>query len=154
MRTAGCHLYRRCIAAQLLPRGYEMTLRYINPPTIAGPTGYTHIVETTGARTYYISGQVALDASGAIVGEGDMRAQAQQVFENLHAALRAVGASFNDVAKLTYFVVDMTRMPAVREVRDQFIQPEILPASTAVEVRRLAREEFLIEVEAVAVLGA
>jgi enamine deaminase RidA (YjgF/YER057c/UK114 family) len=131
-----------------------MTLRYINPPTIAGPTGYTHIVEATGARTYYISGQVALDASGAIVGEGDMHAQAQQVFENLHAALRAVGASFNDVAKLTYFLVDMARMPAVREVRDQFIQPESLPASTAVEVRRLAREEFLIEVEAVAVLGA
>lgn len=131
-----------------------MALRYINPPTIAGPTGYTHIVETTSARTVYISGQVALDPSGNIVGPGDMRAQAQQVFENLHAALRAVGAGFNDVAKLTYFVVDMTQMPAVREVRDQFIQPERLPASTAVEIRRLAREELLIEVEAIAVLDA
>ncbi len=130
-----------------------MTLRYINPPTIAHPTGYTHVVEATGARTFYISGQVALDASGAIVGQGDMRAQAQQVFANLHAALQAVGASFSNVAKLTYFIVDMTQMPVVREVRDQFIQPEQLPASTAVEVRRLAREEFLLEIEAVAVLG-
>ena len=130
-----------------------MTLRYINPPTLAHPTGYTHVVEATGARTFYISGQVALDASGAIVGQGDMRAQAQQVFANLHAALRAVGASFSNVAKLTYFIVDMTQMPVVREVRDQFIQPEQLPASTAVEVRRLAREEFLLEIEAVAVLG-
>ena len=130
-----------------------MTLRYINPPTIAHPTGYTHIVEATGARTFYISGQVALDASGAIVGQDDMRAQAQQVFANLHAALQAVGASFSNVAKLTYFIVDMTQMPVVREVRDQFIQPEQLPASTAVEVRRLAREEFLLEIEAVAVLG-
>jgi enamine deaminase RidA (YjgF/YER057c/UK114 family) len=96
---------------------------------------------------------VALDASGAIVGQGDMRAQAQQVFANLHAALQSVGASFSNVAKLTYFIVDMTQMPVVREVRDQFIQPEQLPASTAVEVRRLAREEFLLEIEAVAVLG-
>ena len=131
-----------------------MAHRYINPPTLAHPTGYTHVVEANGARTVYISGQVALDASGNIVGQGDMRTQAQQVFENLHTALRAVGGSFSDVAKLTYFIVDMTQMPAVREVRDQFINPEQLPASTAVEIRRLAREEFLIEVEAVAVLGA
>lgn len=103
--------------------------------------------------TAYISGQVALDASGNIVGQGDMRAQAQQVFENLHTALRAVGGSFSDVVKLTFFLVDMSQMPVVREVRDQFIHPEQLPASTAVEVRRLAREEFLIEVEAVAVLA-
>lgn len=130
-----------------------MPLRYINPPTLAHPTGYTHVVEATGARTFYISGQVALDAAGDIVGQGDMRAQAQQVFANLHAALQAVGASFGNVAKLTYFVVDMTQLSDVREVRGQFIQPEQLPASTAVEVRRLAREEFLLEIEAVAVLG-
>jgi enamine deaminase RidA (YjgF/YER057c/UK114 family) len=130
-----------------------MTHRYINPPTLAHPTGYTHIVEATGGRTIYISGQVALDPSGNIVGQGDMRAQAQQVFENLHSALQAVGAGFRDVVKLTYFIVDMTQMPVVREVRDQFIRPEQLPASTAVEIRRLAREEFLLEVEATAVLA-
>lgn len=129
------------------------THRYINPSTLAHPTGYTHVVEATGARTVYISGQVALDPSGSIVGQGDMRAQAQQVFENLHSALQAVGGGFRDVVKLTYFIVDMTQMPVVREVRDQFIHPEQLPASTAVEIRRLAREEFLLEVEAIAVLG-
>lgn len=131
-----------------------MTHRYINPPTLAHPTGYTHVVEATGARTVYISGQVALDSSGNIVGLGDMRAQARQVFENLHSALQAVGAGFRDVVKLTYFVVDMTQLPVVREVRDQFIHPEQLPASTAVEIRRLAREEFLLEVEAIAALGS
>lgn len=129
-----------------------MTQRHINPPTLARPTGYTHVVETTAARTVYISGQVALDASGAIVGAGDMRAQAQQVFENLHTALRSVGASFNDVVKVTYFITDMAQLPVVREVRDQFIQPENLPASTAVEIRRLAREEYLLEIEAIAAL--
>lgn len=130
-----------------------MTHRYINPPTLARPMGYTHVVEASGARTFYISGQVALDDSGNIVGEGEMGAQARQVFENLHTALRAVGASFKDVVKLTYFIVDMSQMQAVREARDQYIQPEYLPASTAVEVRRLAREEFLLEIEAVAVFG-
>lgn len=58
------------------------------------------------------------------------------------------------MVKLTYFVVDMTQLPVVREVRDQFIHPEQLPASTAVEIRRLAREEFLLEVEAIAALGS
>ena len=130
-----------------------MAHRYINPPTLARPMGYTHVVEASGARTFYISGQVALDDSGNIVGEGDMGAQARQVFENLHTALRSVGASFKDVVKLTYFIVDMSQMQAVREARDQYIQPEYLPASTAVEVRRLAREEFLLEIEAVAVFG-
>ena len=130
-----------------------MANRYINPPTLARPMGYTHVVEASGARTIYIAGQVALDDSGNIVGEGEMGAQARQVFENLHTALRAVGASFKDVVKLTYFIVDMSQMQAVREARDQYIQPEYLPASTAVEVRRLAREEFLLEIEAVAVFG-
>ena len=130
-----------------------MTHRYINPPTLARPMGYTHVVEASGARTFYIAGQVALDDSGNIVGEGEMGAQARQVFENLHTALRAVGASFKDVVKLTYFIVDMSQMQTVREARDQYIQPEYLPASTAVEVRRLAREEFLLEIEAVAVFG-
>ena len=130
-----------------------MTHRYINPPTLARPMGYTHVVEASGARTIYIAGQVALDDSGNIVGEGEMGAQARQVFEHLHTALRAVGASFKDVVKLTYFIVDMSQMQTVREARDQYIQPEYLPASTAVEVRRLAREEFLLEIEAVAVFG-
>lgn len=131
-----------------------MTLRYINPPALPQPTGYTHVVETTGARTIYISGQVALDAAGNVVGPGDMRAQAQQVFANLQAALEAAGASFNDMAKLTFYVLDASQMPAVREVRDLYINTQQPPASTAVEVRRLVRDEFLIEVEAVAVTAA
>lgn len=131
-----------------------MANKYLNPPSLMTPVGYTHIVEAVGTRTIYISGQVALDAMGNVVGRGDMRAQAQQVFENIHAALQAIGASFKDIVKMTYFVVDMSQFQFVREVRDQFMQPEYLPASTAVEVRRLVREEFLIEVEAIVVFGA
>lgn len=127
--------------------------RFINPETLARPTGYSHVVETKGSRTIYIAGQIALDHQGNLVGLNDMRAQAEQVFQNLQAALAAVEASFDDVVKLTYYVVDISQMQAVRDVRDRFVNPAQLPASTAVEVRQLVRKEFLLEVEAVAVLN-
>lgn len=130
-----------------------MTHRYINPDTLAKPTGYSHVVETTGSRTIYIAGQLALNIEGHIVGIGDMEAQAEQVFQNLKAALKAVGADFGDVVKLTYFLVDISQIQVVRDVRDRYFDRDKLPASTAVEVKQLFRKEFLLEVEAVAVLN-
>jgi reactive intermediate/imine deaminase len=114
--------------------------------------GYTQVVIAPAGRTVHISGQVALDTSGAIVGLGDFSAQARQVFENLKAALEAGGASFADVVKITIFVLDMANLPALREIRDEYVNTERPPASTAVQVSRLAREEFLLEIEAVAAL--
>jgi len=132
----------------------DESVQFINPPTLAKAPGYTQVVIAPAGRTIHISGQVALDATGAIVGLGDFRAQAQQVFENLRAALAAGGASFADVVKITIFVLDMANLPALREVRDAYVNTERPPASTAVQVSRLARAEFLLEVEAVAVLSA
>jgi enamine deaminase RidA (YjgF/YER057c/UK114 family) len=129
------------------------TARFVNPAGIHPPTGYTHVVEVTAGRPVYVSGQVALDPSGALVGEGDLAAQARQVFENLRVALEAVGAGFDQVVKLNLYLLDAAGLPVVREVRDQYVDVRQPPASTAVEVRRLAREEFLIEVEAVAVIA-
>ncbi|MEO8392449.1 MAG: RidA family protein [Chloroflexota bacterium] len=129
-------------------------IRLSNPPSLSKPNGYSHVAEVTGGRTIYLSGQIALDASGALVGAGDLRAQAQQVFVNLKAALESVGADFSAVVKLTYFVVDIAQMPFVREVRDQFINVHNPPASSAIEVRRLVGEDWLIEIEAIAVLPA
>jgi enamine deaminase RidA (YjgF/YER057c/UK114 family) len=129
------------------------TANLINPETIHPPTGYSHVAEVTAGRPVYISGQVALDARGALVGPGDIGAQARQAFENLKAALQAVGAGFDQVVKLNYYLVDASQLPAVREVRDEYVNQRRLPASTAVEVRRLFRENLLIEVEAVAVIA-
>lgn len=126
-------------------------IRHINPPTLVNPGNYSQIVETTGQRTIYISGQVALDAAGNVVGEGDFRAQTQQTFLNIQHALEAAGATFNDVVKLTYYLRDMAQAPIGREVRDEFIDVTAPPASMAVEVSRLFRDEFLIEIEAIAV---
>lgn len=129
-------------------------IRFINPPSLATPPGYTHVVEVSGGRTVFISGQVALDASGKIVGQGDLRAQAQQVFANLQVALAAVGTTFSAVVKLNMYVVDISQVATLREVRDQFVNTANPPASTLMEVRRLVRDDFLIEVEAVASVPA
>lgn len=112
------------------------------------------MVEVSGGRTLYISGQVALDAAGHVVGAGDFRAQIEQVFANLQAALDAAGATFAQVVKLTYYMIDVTHLPGPREVRDRYVNTQAPPASTLVEVRRLAREEFLVEVEAIASVPA
>jgi enamine deaminase RidA (YjgF/YER057c/UK114 family) len=125
-------------------------IRFINPSTLATPPGYTHVVEITQGRTIFIAGQVALDQSGRLVGPQDFRAQTQQVFENLKAALAAVGTDFTHVVKLNMYVVDISQLPVLREVRDHYVNTHHPPASTLVEVRKLAREDFLIEVEAVA----
>jgi enamine deaminase RidA (YjgF/YER057c/UK114 family) len=128
--------------------------RYLNPPTIHEPRGYTHVVEVLSGRPVYIAGQVAMDPEGNLVGPGDLRAQTHQVFANLRAALEAVGATFSDVVKFNYYVLDASQASVVREVRDAYIDPDHRPASTLVQVGRLFAEDYLIEVEAVALLPA
>ncbi len=127
-------------------------VRFINPPTLASPPGYTQVVDVKGGRTVYIAGQVALNQSREIIGRGDFQAQARQVFENLKLALGAVGADFSQVVKINIYLLDMGQLPVLAQVRDQYVNKEHPPASTAVQVVRLAREEFMLEVEAVASL--
>jgi enamine deaminase RidA (YjgF/YER057c/UK114 family) len=131
-----------------------VTANFLNPQTMHPPTGYSHVVEVTAGRPVYIAGQLALDRTGAIVGPGDIAAQARQVFDNLGAALAAVGAGFDQLVKLTLYLVDLTQLPVVREIRDQYLNPHQPPASTAIEVRRLVHHELLLEVEAVAVIAS
>lgn len=123
------------------------------PDGVAPGTGYTQVVTGTG-RLVAVSGQVAFDADGKVVGEGDPAAQARQVFENLRRCLASAGADFGNVVKFTYYVTDMAFMPAVREARDQYIDVERPPAGTAVQVVALFRPELLLEVEALALLPA
>jgi reactive intermediate/imine deaminase len=128
--------------------------RFINPSEVHPPRGYTHVVETGPGRTVYVAGQVAMDKQSNLVGEGDMGAQAEQVFKNLGAALSAAGAVFENVVKLTVFVTDMTQIQAVRDARDRYLDAASPPASTAVQVVSLFRPGFMVEIEAVAWLPA
>jgi len=125
-----------------------------NPPTLSKPTGYTHIVEVTGpAKTIYISGQVAYESDGTLIGAGDMKTQAEQVFKNLQAALTAAGATFSDVVKMNTYITDMDKAPVVREVRARYFG-DVTPASTLVQVVHLARPELMLEIEVVAIVAA
>ena len=121
-----------------------------NPPTLSRPTGYTHVVEVTGpVKTVYISGQIALDAAGNVVGQGDMKAQAEQVFRNLEAALAAAGAKFSDVVKMNTYTTDISQIQAIRDARGKYFG-DAMPASTLVQVVHLARPELLLEIEVIA----
>jgi reactive intermediate/imine deaminase len=140
------------LAFVLLPLVAFAQVKRTNPPTLSKPTGYTHVVEVTGpGKTIYIAGQIALDKDGKVVGEGDMKAQAEQVFRNLEAALAAAGAKFTDVVKMNTYITDMDKAPAVREVRARYFG-ETTPASTLVQVPKLARPEFLLEIEVIAAI--
>ncbi len=123
---------------------------HITPPDVAPGFGYSHVVAATG-RLIAISGQVALDESGRLVGPGDPEAQARQVFENLRRCLAAADATFADVVKLTIYVTDLATMAAVRAVRDEYVDTARPPASSAVQVAGLVLPELLLEIDAFAV---
>jgi enamine deaminase RidA (YjgF/YER057c/UK114 family) len=131
-------------------------LRFLNPETMEKPPGYTHVVEITGpGRMVYIAGQLGLDRNGKLVGApGDFGAQARQAFENVKAALAAVGGRFEHVIKINNYLLDMDHLPVFRQVRDTYVNTAAPPASTTVQISKFARPGALFEIEAVAVLPA
>lgn len=129
--------------------------RFINPPTLYKPPGYSHVVEVKGpGRIIYIAGQLGLDVQGKLAGAlGDFRAQAIQAFENLNLALESVGARFGDIVKLNNYLADMSHLPILRKVRDRYVNVAAPPASTTVEISKFALPGALFEVEAVVMLA-
>jgi enamine deaminase RidA (YjgF/YER057c/UK114 family) len=120
---------------------------------LASTTSYSHVVVTSPGKLAFIAGQVANDAEGRIVGKGDLKAQAVQVFENLKKALAAGGATFDDVVKINWYVKNFRTemLPTLREVRGMYVKKSP-PASTLVGVAALANDDYLLEVEVVASL--
>ena len=118
-------------------------LRFLQPDASSRQAGYSHVVEATvPGRIVYIAGQLGVDRDGRVV--GDIRAQAVQTFENLKAALAAVGADFHDVVKFNNYLVDRAHLPIFREVRDSYLPANNRPASTTIAISGLAREGALI----------
>ena len=129
--------------------------QFLNPKDLNVPGGFTHVVTATQGKMIFVSGQVALNKQGEVVGKGDLRAQATQVFENLKVALAAAaGATFSDVVKMNTYVVNYkpADVAVLREVRSKYVSKEKPPASTLVGVQSLVREEFLIEIEVIALI--
>jgi reactive intermediate/imine deaminase len=127
-----------------------------NPDTVAAPMGtYSQAVrvETGDAVWIHVSGQIAIDREGDLVGPGDLRAQTRQVFENLKAILEANGATFGDAVKIGTYLTTLDDLAAMREVRSEFLTSDP-PASTAVQVVALVVPDALIEIDLVAVVPA
>jgi enamine deaminase RidA (YjgF/YER057c/UK114 family) len=128
-------------------------VRYLNPPALERPPGYSHVVDVRCSRLVFIAGQAGVDATGTIVDRDNVEAQAEQAFRNLSVALESVGCTAANLVKLTVFVRDMGRLADYRRARDRFfnsLNPPVAPAVTLVEVSRLYSERLLIEIEGVA----
>ena len=130
-----------------------------NPDTMFKPTnGYSIVAEvpvTDGSKIVYIAGQVAQDKNGNLVGKDDFKAQVEQIFANLKSAVEAAGGDMHDIVKLNYYCaesVDPAQVPTLREIRDRYVNTAAPPTSTFVFVKRLIRPEWMIELEAVAVV--
>jgi enamine deaminase RidA (YjgF/YER057c/UK114 family) len=129
-------------------------LRFVQPDTIFKTTTYTHVVEVVGpGRLIYTSGEQGRDRDGNF--PSDMAGQSIQAFENIKAALAAVGATFDHVVKLNVYMIDLRKnQPTFSEIKQRYVNKSAPPASTTVQVPLLTREGALVEVEAVAALPA
>jgi enamine deaminase RidA (YjgF/YER057c/UK114 family) len=124
--------------------------RFSSPGTMPRPYGYSQVVEIAGGHPVYISGQVPLDANNQVVGVGDFAAQTRQAFENVRLALESVGLTFAHVVKIQMFLTDIANLPAIRDIRDEFVNTEQPPASTTVQVAALFHPDVLFEIDAIA----
>ena len=134
-----------------------MSIELLNPEGLPKPDVYRQVAVATGTRTAYLSGQVARDADGSPVGDGDLAAQVEQALRNINTAVEAIGGTFADVAKLNVYVVDLTPEKldafgegAIRAAMDLGVDP--IKAVTLLGVSALAEPDLLVEIEAVAVL--
>jgi enamine deaminase RidA (YjgF/YER057c/UK114 family) len=128
-----------------------MPFSTITTPEAKPVANYKLATRQEGGQLLYISGQVARDTNGNVVGKGDMRTQARHVFQNLRQVLQAAGGDFKDLMKITTYITNIADFPAAAEVRSEVFQTE-LPASTLIVVQSLFHPDFLIEVEGVAAI--
>lgn len=151
---AGIIVLMAQLAATQVERSSKKTtkMQFLNPEGLSKPMGYTQVVVAQPGKLVYVSGQVPLNASGEVVGKGDLRAQVIQVMDNLKTALAAAGATMNDLVKVNYYVVNLKpdQVPVIREVRSKYFSAQHPPAGTLIGVTALVREEYMIEIEAVA----
>lgn len=125
---------------------------YMNPAGIAdpSPSGFTAVVKA--GNTVYIAGMVSQDENGNVVGAGDAEAQTRQIWHNIGVAVAAAGGSLSDIVKTTTYVTNIAHAPAVRAVRGALF-PHNPPTSTLLVVSELANPAYLVEIEAIAVIG-
>ena len=127
---------------------HAQVIERINPEGMTQPTAYTHVVRY--GELLFLAGQVSTDGDGNVIGEGDMRAQVRQVLENMKTVLASQGAGFEDVVKITIYTTDIDAYRTTGDIRSEYWTGGA-PASTLVQIDRLARPVFLVEIEATAI---
>ena len=132
----------------------SMAHEHLTPDGLFKPAVYSQVVVASGRRTVFVSGQVSIDAGGNVVAPGDFAGQTRQAYANLRTALGGAGASPADVTKLTTYVVGYRpeMLPVIGEARTALFGSLAPPASTLVGIQALARPDYLVEVEAIAVI--
>jgi enamine deaminase RidA (YjgF/YER057c/UK114 family) len=130
-------------------------VQFINPQTAAPALGlYSHVARVEAGTLYFIAGQLAVGADGAVVGKGDVEGQCRRVFDNLGAVLKGLGLGFDDVAKFTTYLVHSQDIECFMRVRAELFPTlfsgPLYPPNTLLIIDRLVKEEFLVEIEAVA----
>jgi len=124
--------------------------QYLNPESMSRPRGYSQVVKV--GNTVYIAGQVSAGPDGDVVGKGDPEAQARQVWRNIEAAVKSVGGTLQNVVKTTTYVTNINYAAAVRQVREELYRSSNPPTSTLLVVAGLASPDYLMEIEAIAVV--
>jgi len=124
-------------------------IRRINPEGMTQPTAYSHVVGHD--NMLFLAGQVSTDGDGNVIGEGDMGAQVRQVLENMKQVLASQGADFSNVVKITIYTTDVEAYRKTGDIRREY-WADIAPASTLVQIERLAQPVFLVEIEATAIV--
>ena len=129
-------------------------VKFINPPSLPAVKGYSHAVSVDLGNSVMltISGQVALDSTGKLIGPGDLTKQTEQVFSNIEKIISHSGGTMSNLIKLGFYVTDVSEIQQIRAVRDRFINATNPPASTLVQVAQLFRGDLLIEIEATAII--
>lgn len=129
-------------------------IKFTNPPVVYPGRGYSQAVSVDlgNCTMLMLSGQVAFDIKGGLVGKDDLAKQTEQIFSNIKSIIEDAGGSMDQLIKLNFYMLDVSAIQTVRNIRDKFINTAKPPASTLVQVSKLFRDDVLIEIEAAAII--
>ena len=129
-------------------------VKFHNSTSVSQPKGYSHSVEIDlgSCKMIIVSGQVALDNEGNLIGKGDLAKQTEQVFTNIMNIITESGGKMDDMVKIDVYMLDVTQVQVFRDVRNKFINQQKPPTSTLVQVSKLFRDDLLIEIEATVII--
>lgn len=129
-------------------------VKFRNPTSVSIPKGYSHSAEIDlgNCKMVVISGQIALDNKGNLIGKGNLAAQTEQVFTNIKNIVAESGGTMDNVIKIGIYMIDISQVQTMREVRNKFINQQNPPTSTLVQVSKLVSDDLLIEVEATVII--